>query len=143
MAAAAAAMELTWTTDLFWPTNRFRDRIREMRVGDSYELSNGRTEVELFPDLSPQHVLATGITWEDFCGLFLRGKIIWMGPNVYVCARKISHHGIYPFIVELGSSNRQGPSLRIYATIETTAATTATCDFVVRLLATSAEGGAL
>jgi hypothetical protein len=44
----------------------------------------------------------------------------------------------------LGSSNHHGPRLYVYAADEpeTAAATTVTCDFCVRLLATSKENGA-
>jgi hypothetical protein len=80
----AAAIQPTWATDLFMPTNRFRDGIRGLGCNDYYELPNGVTEVELFPDLSPEHVLATGIIWEDFCRFLDHDKFVWMGPGVYI-----------------------------------------------------------
>jgi hypothetical protein len=60
---AAAAIEPTWTTDFFRPTNRYRDLIRARHGDDSFELPNFHTEVELIPDMSPEHILAAGITW--------------------------------------------------------------------------------
>jgi hypothetical protein len=140
--AAAAAIEPAWTTTLFRPTNRLRDRHRERRGDDSYEL-NGFTEVELLPDLSPEHVLEIGITWEDFCRFLGRYTLVWMGPGVYAFAGYIDHPG-YRSVVKLGSRKPRDRLLCVYAAtgLETAAATTATCDFVVHLLATSKEDGA-
>jgi hypothetical protein len=132
----AAAIEPTWTTALFRPTNRLRDAVRELTGDDSYELPE-LTEVELIPDLSPGHVLATGITWEDFFRYLRDYKLVWMGPGVYVYPARYNYDG-YRLLVELRSSNRY---LRVYAAREpepeTEAVTTATCNFLVRLLATS------
>jgi hypothetical protein len=141
--AAAAAIEPAWTTALFRPTNRLRDHFRELHGDDSYEL-NGFTEVELLPDLSPEHVLATaGITCEDFCRFLGHDKLVWLGPGVYVCSSGNFTYRGYRYVIELGSTNHP---LFVYAAKEpepeTAAATTATCDFVVRLLATSTENGA-
>jgi hypothetical protein len=114
--AAASAIVTTWTTAFFRPTNRLRDLLRGLLNDDSdEELSNGRTEVELLPDLSPEHVrLATGITWEDFCLFVGRDKIVWTGAGVFVW----------------------DPRLRVATETTAAAATTATCDFLVFLLAT-------
>jgi hypothetical protein len=136
---AAAAIEPTWTTALFRPINRLRDQRREQRENDSYELPQGLTEAELLPDLSPEHIIAAGITWEDFCLFLGRCKIIWMGPGLlYVCT---TGHPGYRFVAKLGSMNHH---LFVFAAteLETAAATTAaavTCDFLVHLLATSKE----
>jgi hypothetical protein len=140
-ASAAAAAYPTWATALFRPTNRCRDLIRGQRRHDSYELPHRLTEVELLPDLSPEHVLATGITWEDFCRFAGHEVLVWMGPSVYVYIGDSSYPIIYPWVVFLGSSNHRCPSLCVYAASgpETAAATTATCDFAVRLFATSKE----
>jgi hypothetical protein len=134
--AAVAIEPITWWTALFRPTNRLRDHIRELTDDDDYELPMDLTEVELIPDLSPGHVLATGITWEDFCR-FLDDKLVWMGPGVYVCDAYNRGIGIYENVLEL--SNHRCPSLCVYAASgpEIAAATTATCDFLVRLLATN------
>jgi hypothetical protein len=70
----AAPIEPTSTTTLFGPTNRGRDHIRERDGDDSYELPPDLTEVELIRDLSPEHILATGITWGDFCRFLGDGK---------------------------------------------------------------------
>jgi hypothetical protein len=142
--ATASAIEPAWMTDLFRPTNRLRDLIRELHGHDSYELSNGVTEVELLPDLSPEHVLATlDITWEEFCRFVGHDKFVWMGLGVYVSHGHCNYHPGYRFLVELRSKNSR---LHVYAATnpepETAAVTTATCDFVVRLLATSQEDDA-
>jgi hypothetical protein len=110
---------------LFRPSTRFRG------------LPDGFTEVELLPGLTIENVWATGVTWEDFC-LFLRGKLVWMAPNVYV----LSSQGIFV--------GRSGGSFRLmvfgfYSTFmfvnvmsgTAASAATATCDFLVRLLASS------
>jgi hypothetical protein len=134
---AAAAIDPTWPTALFRPTNRLRDQLREQRGDDSYEHPDGFTEVELFPDLSPEHVLAAGIPWEDFCR-FLDDKLVLMGPGVYVYRGSSNRVGFPSAFGELGSSNHHlfvcAPRER-----ETAATATATCDFVARLLATSQE----
>jgi hypothetical protein len=109
-----AAIEPTWTTALFRPANRYRDLIRERRGYGSYQLPNGETEVELFPDLSPEHVLATGITWEDFCR-FLDNKFVWMGPGVCVCDGFLNDLAGYKVVIDLGPSNSQTPSLYVNA----------------------------
>jgi hypothetical protein len=129
----AAAIEPTWTTALFRPTTRDRDG------DDSNELPMYLTELELLPDLSPEHVLATeGITYENFCHFLGDDKVVWMAPGLYVCSGYSNHRDVYPFV--LGSSNHQG-SHHLHVCVAwlpqtATAATTATCDFLVRLLAT-------
>jgi hypothetical protein len=137
-------------TALFRPTNRFRDQLRELSGNDSVELPEGfTTEVELIPDLPPEHVLAIGITWEAFCCFIGHGKIVWMGPGVDFCAHymnHIHHLALYLPVAELKLWNSQVPSLHhVYAPPEpetAAAAMAATCDFVVRLLATSQEDAA-
>jgi hypothetical protein len=135
----AAAIEPTWMAALFRPTNRCRDHLRERYGNESYELPQGLTEVEILPDLSPEHVQVTDIMWEDFYRVLGGKTLVWMGPDVYVCAHYINHLR-YELVLQLGTSNRQGPSrLHVYAArgSESAAATTATCNFLVRLLATS------
>jgi hypothetical protein len=61
---------------VFRPTTRYRDSHRR-------RLPESITEVELLPGLTIENVLATGLTWVDFC-LFLDGKLMWMTPDVYV-----------------------------------------------------------
>jgi hypothetical protein len=119
---------------LFRPTNRLRDQIRERREDDSYEL--GFIEVELIPDLTLEQVLATDITYTDLHRLFGYDKFAWTGPDVYICHVQIYLRGNYPHV--FGLSNHQDRDLYVCAeTATATAATTATCDFLVRLLATS------
>jgi hypothetical protein len=144
---AAAAIEFAWTY-LFRPTNhRMRDLVRashDSYGSDYYELPDGETEKELIPDLSPEYVLATGITWEDFCRFLGDYMFVWIGPGLYVCTSDNFSHPGYGLVVMLGSLNRQSRNLYVYAATEpeTAAATTVTCDFCVHLLATSRENGA-
>jgi hypothetical protein len=65
---------------LFRPSTRWRDTHGNLRG----RLPEGCTEVELLPHLTPLDILATGITWEEFL-IFLRNKIAWMTPDVYLC----------------------------------------------------------
>jgi hypothetical protein len=128
------------TTALFRPTNRLQDLLREWYGNDSYELPPALTEVEILPHLSLEHILATGITWEDFCRCLDDDKFIWMGPGVYVCDGYPGHRPPgYGCIVGLGSLNGQAaPTSLLYvnaARVPESAA--AACDFLVRLLATS------
>jgi hypothetical protein len=130
-----AVIAPTCATALFRPTNRFRDLMRERIDDDSYELGHELTEVELLPDLPPETVLLTGIKHQDF-HRYLRGKVAWMGPDVFVCTYNLMFRG-YRCVVGLGSRLH---FLRVYAPMEqetAAVAITSTCDFAVRLLATS------
>jgi hypothetical protein len=89
---------------LLGPTTRFRGRLR----GPMTE------QVELLQDLTLGNVLTTGITWEDFC-LFCRNKIVWMTRDVYVYNGSIISHPGYELVAKLGSLNRLGLNLRVYA----------------------------
>jgi hypothetical protein len=92
------------------------------------------------PGLTIENVLATGITWEDF-RLFCLDKLVWMTPGVYVC---FQYDAGDPVILSLGGDGGgiQSTDLRVLATRGTaTAVVMTTCDFLVRLLATSEEHG--
>jgi hypothetical protein len=113
---------------LFRPSTRYRDSRNRGR------LPEGWTEVELLPGLTIENFLATGVTWGDFC-LFLRNKIVWMTPDVYLCNTYLP--GTSDSLVLRLGVNVGNISLRVYTTLATAdAAATATCDFLVRLLAT-------
>jgi hypothetical protein len=93
--------------------------------------------------MSPEHVLvAADITWEDFCRFVGVDKLVWMGLGVYVYRGNGNFHHRYRLLVELRSTSHR---LGVYAATEpepeTAAVTTATCDFAVRLLATSQSRG--
>jgi hypothetical protein len=106
----------------------FRRSIRYRRRGR--RLPKGFAEVELLPGLTVEDVLATGATWEDFLRL-LQGKIVWMTTNVYLCSQYTGD----PWVLVLGGDEDNKLSVRV--TRGTPAAVaTATCDFLVRLLAT-------
>jgi hypothetical protein len=121
MAAASLVRSIeTIMEALFRPSTRF------LGLPDDF------TEVELLPGLTVvDNVLATGVTWEDFC-LFLQGKGVWMAPNVYVCCR--SFYGSES-VFSLGCLGHT--YLCVCVTPDAAAAAaTATCNFLVRLLAT-------
>jgi hypothetical protein len=110
---------------LFRPSTRFRGRLPE-----------GVTEeLELLPGLTVENVLATGVTWDEF-HRFLRYKIVWITPDVYICANGFDSSG-YPWVLGLGGDvyGRTNMFVRVRSGTPATAAT-ATCDFMVRLLAT-------
>jgi hypothetical protein len=133
MAAAPAEPNGTSIEALFRPSTRWRDSNRNR----SFNLPSGWTEVELLPHLTPLDILATGVTWDEF-RRFLRNKIVWMTPDVYVCFTWISVED-HPEVLTLGANN-VNITLRVYVTPGTAAAVaTATCDFAVRLLATCEE----
>jgi hypothetical protein len=116
---------------LFRPSTRFRDS-HALR----YALPEGFTEVELLPGLTIENVLATGVTWEEF-HRFLRDKIVWMTPDIYVCSNGFCVRGA-PRVLQLGGNGYT--NMLVYVTEGTrNAAATATCDFLMRLLATSEE----
>jgi hypothetical protein len=121
---------------LFRPTTRYRDSHRNRRrVAGSY------TEVELLPGLTVEHVLATGVTWEDFYN-FLQGKVIWMAPDVYICSAYMvnTRDPVFdPLIFVLGDDSGN-TSMRVRVTEGTAfAIATATCDFLLRLFSTSEQ----
>jgi hypothetical protein len=89
--AAAPSEPIRTMEALFRPTTRFRDLYHERAEFGFADILNDpldgvlRTEVELLPHLTPEHVRATGIMWDTWM-LFLRGKVVWMAPGVFVCA---------------------------------------------------------
>jgi hypothetical protein len=133
---------------LFRPSTRYRDLIRELPdhpeydevvkhdeygygSGDKY---GGFTEVELLPHLSPEDIATKGTTWKDV-SLFLGGygRIVWMTPEVYVCP-VCSHTQLFPWVLSLGG----GVQVHVQEGTEAEVAT-ATCDCLLRLLATREE----
>jgi hypothetical protein len=122
---AAAPFEPTGTSieALFRPTTRFRDRL-----GWTPE---GFTELELLPGLTVENVVAAGITWEGLCRFARDDKIVWMTPDGFVFSLSITS-SLYPLTLDIGVD--YGTSMFVRAT---TAGAAATCDFFLRLLATS------
>jgi hypothetical protein len=89
------------------------------------------------PHLTPLDILATGVTWDEF-RRFLWNKMVWMTRNVYVCNMTAYHIGD-PVVLTLGA-NDGTTRLNVHVTPDTAdAATIATCDLLVRLLATCEE----
>jgi hypothetical protein len=112
---------------LFRPSTRFRYSNRNRR-GRPPE---GLTELELLPGLTTENVRATGVTWEDFL-LFLRDKLVWMTPGVFICSDGFDSSG-YPWVLVLEGDVYGRTKLIVHVRLGTaTAAATATCDFLVR-----------
>jgi hypothetical protein len=123
-----------------WFSSTDRGFVRAIDDALSYSphdrLPEGWTELELLPGLTTENILAMGITWEDF-RLFCLDKLVWMTPGVYVC---FQYDEGDPVILSLGGDGGgiQSTDLRVLATRGTaTAVVMTTCDFLVRLLATS------
>jgi hypothetical protein len=118
--------------------------IMETLFGGAYRYKNrgGRlprswTEVELLPGLTIENVWAAGIMWDGF-HRFLHNKVVWMTPDVYVCSVNLSNTSD-PLVLTLGEYPGN-ISLSVHATPDTAASVaTATCDFLLRLVATCEE----
>lgn len=87
------------------------------------------------------NILATGIVWEDLLR-FLRGKVAWIAPDVYICTEgSTTFLTDFPMVLLLAvNASGQPPNLCVHVSgsSHVTAATVA-CDFLVRLLATSED----
>jgi hypothetical protein len=128
MAAAPAEPNGASIEALFRPSTRLRDSHRDD------PLPGGWSEIELLPGLSVENIRATRILWDAFHRL-LHGKVVWTSPAVYVCNEHMTDT-FDPEVLVLGGTS----SLRVHVTQDTAGgAATATCDFVVRLLATCEE----
>jgi hypothetical protein len=127
---------------LFRPSTRFRDSHRNRRNRRG-RLPKGWSEVELLQDLALEDVLATGITWEDYC-LFLKNKVVWMTPDAYVVCARTASNTDDPEVLWLRADANGSPSfpVRVHVRAGTAvAAATATCDFLLRILATCEKDG--
>jgi hypothetical protein len=95
------------------------------------------TKVELLPHLTFQETLATGITWDDFCR-FLIDKVAIMARGVYVFPILSQHGNTIPVLVLRPLYYARGLSVRIRPGTATERYSE-TCNFLVRLLATSEQ----
>jgi hypothetical protein len=126
--AVAPAESSTGTMEaLFRPSARLRD------LHPNCNLPEGFTELELLPGLIAENILATGVTWKDFFR-FLDGKLVLIAPGVYISSEAF-YVGGDPWVLSLEGD---GVYVRSGAAA---AAATATCDFLVRLLATCESHG--
>jgi hypothetical protein len=155
--------EPAWAKALFQPTNRLRDIMWNLL---QYEISIAGEaeciEIELLPEFTMAQVLAaTDMTWEQCCRVF-NGKLVWMAPNVFISSAitffpwPVYEHTTPALSIglELDENNHTlgsiiRPSLtaratttttfRVYTTEDTNPrdpTVLATCDFLLRLLAT-------
>jgi hypothetical protein len=115
---------------LFRPSTRFRG-------GRKTGLAQNFTEVEFLPHLTTEEILATGITWDGF-RRFVHDKLVWMTPDAYIISSEHRFGGLYPVAVEVGAKdNSAGMCVRVRPGTATTQAASATCNFLIRLLAIS------
>jgi hypothetical protein len=135
--AATPAESSTGTVEaLFRRSTRYRDSRRNRRGRG--RLPGDYKEVELLPGLTVENVLATCTTWDDY-RRFLRSKVVWMTTHVYVCSQDMTGTDD-PYVLMLGGDDGT-KRLRVHVVQGTppavaAAAATATCDFLLRLLAT-------
>jgi hypothetical protein len=129
MAAAAAGPTGSTIESLFRPSTRFRNAHQNRR-------GEGWAELELLQDLTLEDVLATGTRWEDFC-LFRQNKVVWMTPDVYVGCAGTASDTDDPEVFTLTTIAERSRPLSVHVSLGmAAAAATATCDFLLRLLAT-------
>jgi hypothetical protein len=99
-------------------------------------------EFELVQHLSEsaQDILATGIVLKDLLR-FLPGKIVWMAPDVYICTEGFTTVlADFPMVLLLAVNASRQPNLCVHVSGSSpVTAATATCDFMVRLLATNED----
>jgi hypothetical protein len=116
---------------LFRPSTRFKG-------GRTTGLPQNFTEVEFLPYLTTEDILAsTGITWNDF-RRFAHDKLVWMTPGAYIISSEHHFGGLYPIAVEVGAKDEtSGMCVRVRSGTASTQTASATCNFLICLLASS------
>jgi hypothetical protein len=116
-------------------TRKMKALFRRSRPYFKNHLPYGLTEeLELLPGLTTENIWASGVTWEEF-HRFLRDKLVWMTTNVYVCSNGFCVRGA-PRVLQLGGNGYT--NMFVYVRSGAAAAeAVATCNFLVRLLASS------
>jgi hypothetical protein len=148
MAATSTEPTRTPIEAFFRPSTRFRDA----HANRNHYLPENWTEVELLPGLTIEHVLAKGdVLWEHFRH-FARHKFVWFSPSVFISSERFYDGLVYPVVLSLGcdvggcdGTSNSSVSLCMFVHVRSgmdmaataVANVTATCDFMVRLLATS------
>jgi hypothetical protein len=128
----ATANPIGTLDSLFRPSTRFQLRGGRRR----FSLPRNFTEVELLPNLTTDDIVATGINWDDL-RCFVHDKFVWMAPGTYISSASIGT-GLYPVAVEVGAKDDSAAGMRVRVRPGTATHTaSATCNFLVRLLATS------
>jgi hypothetical protein len=104
-------------------------------------LPDNLTEIELLPGLTIENIRATGVTWEDL-HRFLRGKLVWMTPDVYIFSQYTMPGGIVVLhFLDLEGADSRYPTLCVRVAPDTLGSVaTATCDFLLHLMATTELG---
>jgi hypothetical protein len=132
---------------LFRPSTLHQDSLH--RVVRARFLSDGFTEVELLPGLTLQHVLATGITWEDLCRFLCGNKLVWIASSVYLCSHVSGDIAdiTYTRAIVIETPNNSSTALRVPLSVYICSQNSDSrdaplicnkiCAFLLRLLATS------
>jgi hypothetical protein len=125
---------------LFRPMNGRSRRDNNTSLRHSGGVPRRVEEFELVQHLSEsaQDILATGIVWKDLLR-FLPGKIAWMTADVYICTEGFTTFLTdFPMVLLLAVNASGQPNLCVHVSGSSpVAAATVTCDFMVRLMATS------
>jgi hypothetical protein len=139
---AAAPADLDRATEVFFrPSTQLADLLSERpHIIAFYGIS---TEVELLPYLTPEDVLASGVTLKLFHRFVDHNKFLWMAPGVGISPRQLwpLNELLFAFAVDFNRSASYTATplcFNVHVTPGATgAAVTATCDFLVRLFAAS------
>jgi hypothetical protein len=145
-------------TTLFGSSIRYRDLYREVFDDNTYIFREDFSEVELLPDLILPDIVAAGVSWEEFCQFASNSnedriaygarceRVVWMTPTVHIRMKCIRDPLIaYRLAFSLGTkalipgtSTYRNRYLYLHvAESSDPAEATATCDFLVRLVAAS------
>jgi hypothetical protein len=145
--------EPAWATALFRPTRRLRNNLGEIVLRKEITHKK-RIEIELLPEFTFEQVLAD-MTWDQCCRVF-NGKFVWMAPTVFFTNAFLPSALHAPPVLSIGlEKNHTTPGCMVTPCLVSPATTTytfcvyttedtnprdpaimATCDFLVRLLAT-------
>jgi hypothetical protein len=124
---------------LFRPSDRWADfwRRHQLPQQHRHRLPGRLTQFELLPGLTFEHVLAAGITWEDF-RRFARRKIVWMTSDVYICTCDTDFSTPLPTVLLVGANaSRANLCVHVAEDDSRHTAAAATASFLLRLLVTS------
>jgi hypothetical protein len=103
-------------------------------------------EVSLLPGRTTDDILATGITWEEFCCLWEDKKLrLTTSASITLCGYPYNNRAFfrsYIFCINVPSQDGgtiSRPTRSMYVDAPGLAAATSTCDFLLRLLTTSKQ----
>jgi hypothetical protein len=128
----------------FAPSNRFRDRHRDLRP-DQYSprCRNFNGEVELTGGTAGEILLHRGFTWAEFYSA-ANGKIVWINPDVFFdwdpgrsCVKQPFYRRFLAVSTEGFESNEEDRgACQVYVFASSLASATSACDILLQLLIT-------